>query len=71
MTVRKPKKQLEVLWRGAKSFGNSADVFTHNFPTGMLAYYCVFQAPCQACIVRSWTLQQLTHVADCCEIHPL
>ncbi|KAL3162416.1 hypothetical protein ABBQ32_010087 [Trebouxia sp. C0010 RCD-2024] len=34
MEVRKAAKQMEVLWRGAKSFGDSADVFTANFPTG-------------------------------------
>ncbi len=34
MDVRKPAKQMEMLWRGAKSFGDSADVFTSNFPTG-------------------------------------
>ena len=45
MTVRKPKKQLQVWGRGAKSFGDSADVFTHNFPTGMIApLYPTFQA---------------------------
>lgn len=36
MEVRKAAKQMEVLWRGAKSFGDSADVFTANFPTGHL-----------------------------------
>ena len=39
MEVRKAAKQMEVLWRGAKSFGDSADVFTANFPTG-----CILQA---------------------------
>ena len=34
MEVRKGAKQMEVLWRGAQSFGDSADVFTANFPTG-------------------------------------
>lgn len=34
MDVRKPAKQMEMLWRGAKSFGDTADVFTSNFPTG-------------------------------------
>ena len=34
MDVRKPAKQMEMLWRGAQSFGDSADVFTSNFPTG-------------------------------------
>ena len=34
--MRKGAKQMEVLWRGAKSFGDSADVFTANFPTGLL-----------------------------------
>ena len=36
MEVRKAAKQMEVLWRGAKSFEDSADVFTANFPTGHL-----------------------------------
>lgn len=43
MEVRKAAKQMEVLWRGAQSFGDSADVFTANFPTG-----CTPDAP--ACI---------------------
>ncbi|KAA6428404.1 MAG: Lysosomal alpha-mannosidase [Trebouxia sp. A1-2] len=34
MDLRKPAKQMEMLWRGAKSFGDTADVFTSNFPTG-------------------------------------
>ncbi|BDA45668.1 Lysosomal alpha-mannosidase [Coccomyxa sp. Obi] len=31
---RAPEKKLELIWRGAKSFGSSADVFTGNFPMG-------------------------------------
>lgn len=46
MEVRKAAKQMEVLWRGTKSFGDSADVFTANFPTGHLlqvgpSYICL------------------------------
>ena len=41
MEVRKAAKQMELLWRGAKSFGDSADIFTANFPTG-----CAPEAPC-------------------------
>lgn len=32
--LRRESKQLELLWRGAKSYGSSADVFTGNFPNG-------------------------------------
>ncbi len=35
MAVRGPKKQFEVLWRGAKSYGPSADVLTGNFASGV------------------------------------
>lgn len=31
---RKKTKELEMLWRGAKSFGKEADVFLGTFPTG-------------------------------------
>ena len=31
---RKQTKELEMLWRGAKSFGKEADVFLGTFPTG-------------------------------------
>ena len=34
LELRKKAKQLEFLWRGAKSFGKDADVFTGSFPTG-------------------------------------
>ena len=34
MDKRKAAKQMEMLWRGAESFGDQADVFTANFPTG-------------------------------------
>ncbi|KAK9903926.1 hypothetical protein WJX75_000663 [Coccomyxa subellipsoidea] len=32
--LRSNTKDLELLWRGAKSYGSSADVFTGNFPFG-------------------------------------
>ena len=32
---RKKTKELEMLWRGAKSFGKEADVFLGTFPSGM------------------------------------
>lgn len=34
MAIRGPKKQFELLWRGAKSYGSSADVLTGNFASG-------------------------------------
>lgn len=34
LDLRKKAKQLEFLWRGARSFGDHADVFTGSFPTG-------------------------------------
>ena len=34
MSHRIQTKELEMLWRGAKSFGSSADVFTGNFGSG-------------------------------------
>jgi len=34
MAVRGTKKQYELLWRGAKSYGSSADVITGNFASG-------------------------------------
>ena len=34
MDKRKKLKQMEVLWRGAESYGADADVFTGNFPSG-------------------------------------
>lgn len=34
MARRKPRKELELVWRGAKSFGAEADIFMGNFPDG-------------------------------------
>ncbi|KAK9810259.1 hypothetical protein WJX72_007477 [[Myrmecia] bisecta] len=34
MDIRKPKKQMELLWRGAESYGEDADIFTGNFWSG-------------------------------------
>ncbi len=34
MAIRGPKKQFEMVWRGAKSYGSSADVLTGNFASG-------------------------------------
>ena len=52
--MRKPAKQMEMLWRGAKSFGDTADVFTSNFPTG-------------ACILQFINAHQLLcHPYMCC-----
>ena len=33
--MRGPKKQFEMLWRGAKSYGSSADVLAGNFASGV------------------------------------
>ncbi|KAK9842267.1 hypothetical protein WJX81_003590 [Elliptochloris bilobata] len=34
MAKRRERKEFEILWRGAQSFGDAADVFTSNWPTG-------------------------------------
>ena len=34
MERRKKRKEMELLWRGAASFGTDADVFTGNFASG-------------------------------------
>ena len=34
MAIRGAKKQFELVWRGAKSYGSSADVLTGNFASG-------------------------------------
>ena len=34
MAIRGTKKQFELVWRGAKSYGSSADVLTGNFASG-------------------------------------
>ena len=34
LALRKKQKELEMVWRGAKSFGDQADIFTGNFPDG-------------------------------------
>ena len=34
MAKRRERKEFEMLWRGARSFGSEADVFTSNWPTG-------------------------------------
>ena len=36
MAIRGPKKQFELVWRGAKSYGSSADVLTGNFASGIV-----------------------------------
>jgi hypothetical protein len=33
-------KSLELVWRGAKSYGTCADVWTHNYMTGNYGGYC-------------------------------
>ncbi len=37
MAKRRERKEFEMLWRGARSFGSEADVFTSNWPTGAAA----------------------------------
>lgn len=34
MELRKARRSLELVWRGAASYGQCADVFTHNYFTG-------------------------------------
>jgi hypothetical protein len=34
MEQRAERGQLELIWRGAASYGSCADVFTHNYHTG-------------------------------------
>ncbi len=34
MDVRKRKKQMELLWRGSESLGDTAELFTGNFASG-------------------------------------
>ena len=34
MQIRKSKKQMEMVWRGAESYGNDADVLACNIPSG-------------------------------------
>ena len=36
MHIRKSKKQMEMVWRGAESYGKDADVLACNFPSGAL-----------------------------------
>ena len=36
MQIRKSKKQMEMVWRGAESYGKDADVLACNFPSGAL-----------------------------------
>lgn len=36
MAIRGPKKQFEMVWRGAKSYGSSADILTGNFASGIV-----------------------------------
>ncbi len=40
MAIRGPKKQFEMVWRGAKSYGSSADVLTGNFASGTVLLPC-------------------------------
>jgi hypothetical protein len=34
MAWRKKRREMELLWRGAASFGTDADIFTGNFASG-------------------------------------
>ena len=36
MDVRKKAKQMELVWRGSQSYGDTAEIFTGNFPSGIL-----------------------------------
>ena len=40
MELRRKSKQLELLWRGAQSYGAEADVFTGNFADGVCWELC-------------------------------
>jgi hypothetical protein len=42
MAVRSERQQLELVWRGAASYGPCADVWVHNYPTGL----CLYQSVC-------------------------
>ena len=45
MQIRKSKKQMEMVWRGAESYGKDADVLACNFPSGALLWelpHCVY-----------------------------
>ena len=52
MAKRRERKEFEMLWRGARSFGDAADVFTSNWPSGKsrpqapLAGSCCFSVHC-------------------------
>jgi hypothetical protein len=34
MNLRRVRKELEMIWRGSLSWGEAADVFAHNYPSG-------------------------------------
>ena len=44
MAKRRERKEFEMLWRGARSFGDAADVFTSNWPTGKRRPWAVLAA---------------------------
>ena len=37
LALRKKRRELELVWRGARSFGDGADIFMGNFPDGARA----------------------------------
>ena len=46
MAARREPKEFELLWRGAKSYGSSADVLAGNFASGG-------PSPAQCCLAQS------------------
>ena len=56
LDLRKKSKELEFVWRGAKSFGSDADVFTGSFPTGTFEMWCC-ACICYAALIKETWLQ--------------
>ena len=46
MAARREPKEFELLWRGAKSYGSSADILAGNFASGG-------PSPAQCCLAQS------------------
>ena len=64
MAIRGPKKQFEMVWRGAKSYGSSADVLTGNFASGMAPRLTGYLSGLTCCSL--WQLPQDTKSQHSC-----
>ena len=67
MAKRRERKEFEMLWRGARSFGDAADVFTSNWPSGKWRpWQCLLGRGIGTAVIRDLRTLNTHTVGSCC-----